>query len=704
MNGPPKPGSGRGNAPPPVRAVPPPPRDKARPVPPPIAAPPAAEVANLRPPPPPPPPPPAASGAAPPILPQVQVPPIQQVQGSPGLPPDLPSLGLSPAAAAHNGGTPPQAAPAAAVPDAKRSTVEFLFELDSPAREVAPREGARTTMDFVFDLDAPSLTPSRPETEPLPGAGEPQPPAAPASGEAADASAPGQPRIEAEAEGGAGMFAPAGAVAEGETGEQGAAAVPQAAPAAEPRSAAARLELGVSLPPQDRSRSAEEQQRQRVRRALLRVVVCRDAFRFMGFLAIADEDRKQVARMLMELEAVFGGAQGQPSLIKEPEKALNGASPQQLDGVERQLGPIEDKLLALDDMVPPEVFANQLGSPKHHKKLLVRYGRLLVSRRLAAGQRRDRFEAIATRLLVASAADGQRRLLPPERAKPVLEQLIGGLPRKIKEDELNESLEYLHEMRERLGTLTTHEQFFDGFFLDLHGYKVSMREQLVCSEFVYLSVWLNVEVANRIDAWIADLEHLYDSNQLTSEGSPREQITRRLHEQETAVDDSFGVIRRPPPQPRPEPIKAAPAAKRSTNKNERTRAWPQLSIVIDGRVIRLALAVVVILCTATYLAVKTGAAGAPAVRALSHDQLSALSPLLVRGWIKGTDEKRYLDAAVRRSAWQQLDARVRSQRADELAHALKAQGVERAEVAALRGGRVITIEGGVVEFVKGGKL
>lgn len=581
--------------------------------------------------------------------------------------------------------------------------MEFLFELDSPSPESDARakDPKRSTMDFLFELDAPNRTPSReidlaahPQiAAALAAHGSPTtsveaPPAAPAVEPEPETEPAAETRAEAD------PLAEAEPVAETLLLPDLGAALPDSD----------QLERRVSLAPPDKPKTAEQQQQQRLRRALLRVVVCRDAFRLLGFLGIADEDRKGVARMLMELDSAFGRREGQPSLIKEPELALKGASQEQLDTIDRLIGPIEDKLLAHDEAVPPETFNAQLDNRKHSRKIIARYGRLLVSRRIAAGQRRDRFEAIATHLLTLTTDSGEHQALAPDRAKPVLEHLIGGLPRKINEEELNESLTSLREMIGRLANLTTLEQFFENFFLDMHGYKVMMREQLLSPEFLYLSVYLNAKVHNRVEAWIADLERLHNTNQLTSEGRPREQIARRLLELEDAVDNMFGVKRRPPPQAaRAEPAKPAPAAKRAKTK-ERESSRFKLDIVVDRQLFVLAGAFAVILGVGIYLAVATGAVGATVVEALSEEQLTQFSPILVRGWLKGSGADGWLDASVQAPAWKQLEPRKRADEAEHIARELAARGMKRAHVMSLQGARVIEIENGVVAYVEGGKL
>src|SRR5262249_44746006 len=60
----------------------------------------------------------------------------------------------------------------------------------------------------------------------------------------------------------------------------------------------------------------ETPEEQRLRRVTARVLSCRDCFRWLGSLGIADEDRKLVGRGLLELDAALGGVEGRASVIK----------------------------------------------------------------------------------------------------------------------------------------------------------------------------------------------------------------------------------------------------------------------------------------------------------------------------------------------------------------------------------------------------
>jgi hypothetical protein len=228
--------------------------------------------------------------------------------------------------------------------------------------------------------------------------------------------------------------------------------------------------------------------------------------------------------------------------VKEPNAALAAATTAQLVTLERLIGPAEEKLLALDDLIGREVFQSRVQAPKQSKKLVARYGRLLASRRMPAGERRDRFEWIATHLLTASLEGGKQAVLPPDRARPVLQHLVGGIGRKIKAQELDDAVAFLYDAIGKLEQLKSADELFaSGLYLDVLGYKVSMREQLMSPEFLYLSVAFNARLTNQIETWLSQESA---SVRVSADGSARDRLMRRLRDQQDEVDFTFGVRRR----------------------------------------------------------------------------------------------------------------------------------------------------------------
>jgi hypothetical protein len=553
--------------------------------------------------------------------------------------------------------------------------MEFMSELETGSADVDRAANERSTMEITFEIDAPPSAISREidlATEPEVAA-------------ALDAAAAQQAAAGDEA---LGLDVP----------------VPDAVPAPV---AVARVDLSAFQAAEDKPKTAEAQHEQRIQRAIQRVVACRDTFRMLGLLAISEDDRKTLARMLMEIDSGVGRVEGAPSIVKEPDVVLQNATREQLDMVERLLGPIEDKLLYLDEAVAQDAFRARVESSKQPKKVMARYARLLASRRFQAGARRDRFEWIATQLLTTVDAAGTRRVMPPERARSVLQHVIGGLPRKANEQETAEAITYLQDALVRISSVSQEEFFDNGVFMDVHGYKVSMRDQLLVPEFLYLSVVINATVHNRVEHWIADRERLHRGNQLTAEGSPREQIMRRVREAEEAVDDLFSVKRRGPAQARAaEPAApAAPAKKKGKQKQKKSRSLlPSFDIVVDRQLVLFIGSLVVIAATGLTIAFQTGAIKTQELRALEDGEIRGISPYIASAWIAGSGDDSRLDAIVREAEWKQVDPRKRTLEAERISKLLVSRQIPFASITDRSGAPVITIEKGFVSFVQGGKI
>jgi hypothetical protein len=423
-------------------------------------------------------------------------------------------------------------------------------------------------------------------------------------------------------------------------------------------------------------------------------------------MGIVEEQRKSVGRMFLELErAVLEGEPG-GNLVKDPRTALASCNKAQLDAAERLLGPIEEKLLGLDDQIADSVFEDRIANTKQSKKIIARYGRLLASRRMPPGPRRNRFESLAVNLLTRRSELGGIVALTPDRARNVLQHLIGGLPRKLRQQEVDEATDYLHEAGKRLAEVRSLDQLFDsGLFADLHGYKVSMREHLTSPEFVYRSVLTEVTLRNRLEQWIAAQERLHDKNQLTTEGAPRTQALRRLLAEREDVDGRLGAKVRVVAGPAAEePAPPPPKRSRKAQASKRGALGALLDrIQLDRRLLLGAAMMVVIAGTAVHISTTLGVVGEPAVRPLTKQELTALSPLLTGALREDLDSQHKLRGWVSNKRWTALDGRTRHATADSIARKLAATGVSAADIYA--GNRlVIVIENGTLVSAEGSKL
>ncbi|MDD9939152.1 MAG: hypothetical protein OXT09_36530 [Myxococcales bacterium] len=462
----------------------------------------------------------------------------------------------------------------------------------------------------------------------------------------------------------------------------------------------------AATPSRRPSLSPKDALSQRRRRTIVRVQTVRDAFRLLGYLGISDDDRKDIARLLMGLEEAINPdrERGGPSAIKEPDRILVKAPAEMLDHVETELSPIEDRLLALDDLIPREVFRQRVQGGKHSAKLLARYGRLLASRRFPAGYRRDRFEWLATHLLTRTDEAGLKHLVARDRARAVLQHLVGGLPHKVNDAELADALNYLRDALKKLQQFTAPEGFFEsGYYLDVHGYKVSMRDQLLNADFLYLSAAINAKLHNLLETWIAEREEMHQANRLTREGSPREQIMGLLREQEETVDNIFGVKRQRPDRATGTKREKGEDGKTKKRKKKKKKAKKSLNIALDRTFAKVTILAAVILGVAGFLLVETEAVGGPSLETVPTATLKKHSDIVLRAKIQNPGESGHVFLTLHNGKWKALGPRERSQAADDLLKIVKELGLKSGAAGVRESKPQVIISDGVVTNVVGGK-
>ena len=163
----------------------------------------------------------------------------------------------------------------------------------------------------------------------------------------------------------------------------------------------------------------------------------------------------------------------------------------------------------------------------------------------------------------------------------------------------------------------------------------------------------------------------------------------------------------------PEQLKAAAAPTPVRSENPKPSAKPEkkrakrasfdLGIGWDRNLAVVVVCTVVALGSGGFLAFRSGAIGAPAVKALTIEALADLSPLLARGWFIGEGDDQLLRASVGNGRWNALEPRARREHADRLASILKSRGIQNAEISD-SSTVIIAIKDGFVERVEGGKL
>jgi len=365
-----------------------------------------------------------------------------------------------------------------------------------------------------------------------------------------------------------------------------------------------------------------------------------------------------------------------------------------VEELERTASRLEERLLAHDDMITELDFRAKVSRAKQPAKVLLRYARLLAAKRFNIGYRRDRFEYLALELLTTTGSDQRAVLAPRDKAASVLTHLLSGLNQTTQPEERAPAIAHLLEALERLDEISSPREFFDSeFFLDLHGYKISMRDQVICPEFLYLSAALYTEIHNRMLAWSQ------------SGSGSLEALRTQLQSQKAAAEDVFANFRRPratpaPSKPSPKPplgrlappaagppregatatAAAAPAAgpRTRTRKRRRGRASvaPQSSRKTWLKLGAIALVIVGTTLSALHSADVIRLSAPPVV--LTGSELHRLSPILASATLH--DGGRRLEALVSRPAWQRLKTPERRDLANALVDKLKAKGIQNANL------------------------
>jgi hypothetical protein len=420
------------------------------------------------------------------------------------------------------------------------------------------------------------------------------------------------------------------------------------------------------------------------------------AYKVLAGLEISSHARKELIELFAAYEASLKAALPPAAAgeVRDSDQLHNSLPAPGFEEHERALTKVEDRLLAADDTISEEEFRANVSLEKQPAKILLRYARLLAARRFNVGFRRDRFEYLAFELLTNEGPDKRLSLLPRDQAGPVLHHLLAGLAQVAAPEERGPAVEHLREALDRLAQIDTSKDFFDSeFFLDLHGYKISMRDQVTCPEFLYLSAALHVELHNRLIAWSR------------ASGPALAALRSQLQGQQRSAEDVFTNFRRPrssqpsaaASSPRPAPAKEAlpqpvpPRRKKRkppppTSDKPNTMIWVKLAV--------LALVIVISGASTLYTSGMIQVGTRPTL--LSSAQLQTLSPLLLRATVSEPHHR--LDGLVSRPAWKALEKRERRALAADLATKLKQMNIPNAQIMGYKS-PLIQIEYSTVVYV-----
>src|SRR5262249_16945594 len=149
-----------------------------------------------------------------------------------------------------------------------------------------------------------------------------------------------------------------------------------------------------------------------------------------------------------------------------------------LSRMEEQASDVEVAMLELDAAVPATAFRHVLHTANVGPVLLLQYARLIARHFNAEARHTERIEALIQRILALPKLDGSRELRSRADTQQALEYIVreSHATPSLKQA----ALEFIARGAERVAAIEKIDEVFDGgFYLDVLGYRVSLRDSLL---------------------------------------------------------------------------------------------------------------------------------------------------------------------------------------------------------------------------------
>lgn len=359
------------------------------------------------------------------------------------------------------------------------------------------------------------------------------------------------------------------------------------------------------------------------------------------------DDGKLRRQVLRDAVALYGSMEiADPRLL--PTRALLRDSP-----ADDELATLEATVLSIDDAIPALTFRERFRPERSNPEALCRVAALLA-RHANTAARYDRVEIIATRVLSQAHADGQLEALPEAQFLEVLGRITP--PPTLTPERRDRSIAFFIHAAQRLETLTSaHDVFNSGLYLDVQGYKRSLKEERLDPGILYASILLTLAMTNHLMRLAAQ------------SGVSRDIILTRLTSTDLKVEEIFST---------PDALD-----KDARRKAGRGRAGLMIFGADDRRMGPIALTVILaVLALGGRLAWRGPVEEANTLRAVSQAMLRSISEELVEGEISRGRAKPVLLARVDNAAWQLLSLEQRRERAERIKRSLVGMGIDGALV------------------------
>lgn len=382
-----------------------------------------------------------------------------------------------------------------------------------------------------------------------------------------------------------------------------------------------------------------------------------------------------------ELEALSGSLEaGFNALVLLDGLALEDA----LRALESGVQTLEQKLEALDGQIPMGWFREHFDASQASSVALADYATLLGRYAGVDPARLDRIQFLLTRLVSF--------FVSPEDDSPALRRqlLAEALPPPTLPATTREAVvAFCHDAIRRLGTFTRLKDLIaSGFFVDVRGYKLSLRQQLLDPDVMTTVIELN-------EATSATLDRLAEAEQ--AQGKALEEHLAEVDLRIKAIFKQLRVDESEKTQQFEDWLKRSAAERAAGQRPRRLRGRDFMAIRAnpreDKRLILGAIALVLGLVMLFRLP------HAQKLRTLTPDECAQLSPLVVSGAAAPQDAPRIFVGAIDKSRWALMDGPSRRDVALELARQVAARGWVAATVM-LEEQVVIQIEDGNVLVVQ----
>ncbi|MEZ4256364.1 MAG: hypothetical protein R3A78_11760 [Polyangiales bacterium] len=188
----------------------------------------------------------------------------------------------------------------------------------------------------------------------------------------------------------------------------------------------------------------------------------------------------------------------------------------------------EQDFMQFDLGISTTEFRRQLLARRVDEDWLLDYARMLTWGSFDNGERRDRFELVASRALLKQG-DPPFQIEPLDTLRPLIGRICDTAP-AVPEEARKEAIDELDRARNNLGSFETLDDLLgQGHYLDVRGYKISLRDRLLDPAILYAVVHWNSAFLNRI----RDLTF--------AQSRPEYEVDALLRRQADEIDEIFSV-------------------------------------------------------------------------------------------------------------------------------------------------------------------